>query len=147
MTLDDQIALFAQIPLFEGFNTEQLRLLAFGAESRSLIKGSKLYTHGMYSDGGYVIAEGRIDLVHENGIRIFGSYGPGTLVGELALITDNTRFGTAQAKTNVSAYKISRALFHKMLSEFPDIAELLHERLSASLKEFLNEAERIQNQA
>jgi CRP-like cAMP-binding protein len=145
MTLDDQIALFSQIPLFEGFDTQHLRLLAFGAEERKLIKGSKLFTHGMYSDGGYIIADGRVDLLHENGIEIFGSYSAGALIGELALISDSTRFGTAVAKSEVLTFKISRALFHKMLSEYPQIANLLQNRLAKNLQEFLDQVEKIHN--
>ncbi len=39
MALSDDIQLLAQVPLFQGLESDQLRLIAFGAEHRNIPKG------------------------------------------------------------------------------------------------------------
>ena len=43
MALDDEIRILSGVRLFEGFSQEQLRLLAFGAETMHLSADRKLY--------------------------------------------------------------------------------------------------------
>ena len=63
MSLDSDIKVLERVKLFEGFEPEHLRLLAFGADSQVFEEGQILYSRGDASDGGYVVVEGRVDLV------------------------------------------------------------------------------------
>ena len=61
--------------------------------------------------------------------------GPGTLVGELALLTDMVCPATAIAKEPTVVIRISRNLFKKMLEGYPQAAvvlrDIMAERLNA----------------
>ena len=56
-----------------------------------------------------------------------------TLLGESALVTETTRRATATAREPPSALRISRALFHRVLAEYPDSAARLHGILTERL--------------
>ena len=89
MGLEDDIAFFERVPTFAVLGKQALRILAIGAESRRLQTGAVLFYAGELADGGYVVQEGSLQL--EPGTFSAGkdfTVGPGTLVGELALLTE-----------------------------------------------------------
>lgn len=143
MSLDSDIALLARVKLFEGFDRDHLRLLAFGAEARSLAAGTKIYRQGSLSDGGYVIVRGNVDLISGLHDQLISSHGPGGLIGEMALISDTEHAATAVATAPTEVLKISRPLFRRMISEYPELAVLLQQRISDSLEDFMGRLDQI----
>jgi len=138
MSLDSDIKVLERVKLFEGFEPEHLRLLAFGAEARMVEEDEQLYVRGELADCGYVIVEGRMDLISGANDDVVKQYGPGSLLGELALITETQRPATAQAARQTQVLKLSRALFRRILVEYPHLAELLQERIGESVTEFVD---------
>jgi CRP-like cAMP-binding protein len=65
--------------------------------------------------------------------------GPDALIGEIALISTSKRPVSAVAREPTTVLKISRALFHRVLQEFPGSAArarmVISERLTAFAKE------------
>ena len=55
MGLEDDIALFEQVPPLAALGKQALRILAIGAETRRLQSGAVLFYAGELADGGYVI--------------------------------------------------------------------------------------------
>mgnify|MGYP000104575167 CR=1 FL=1 len=136
MSLDSDIRLLGRVRLFAGFGPDHLRLLAFGAEARTLGVGTRLYQQDSLSDGGYVIVRGNIDLMSGLNDSLVSANGPGTLIGEMALISETMNAATAVATENTEVLKISRALFHRMLNEYPELAVLLQARISEEVSSF-----------
>jgi len=136
MSLEDDIAFFEQVPTFAVLGKQALRILAIGAETRQLQSGAVLFYAGELADGGYVVQEGSLllepDSLGEGKELIVG---PGTLVGELALLTDIVCQATAIAKEPTVVIRISRSLFKKMLEGYPDAAmklrDIMADRLNA----------------
>ena len=145
MAISDDIALLSKVKLLQGFDTEQLRLLAFGAPKRSLLAGEELYQQGTITDGGFVIISGQIDLVAVIGEEqtILEKYGPGSLIGEMALITKTTRATSAFAHSDTQLIRLSRTIFLRVLEEFPDLAILLHERISDSVEDIVEKIDQV----
>ena len=56
--------------------------------------------------------------------------GPGTLVGELALLTDTVCPATAIAREPTVVIRISRSLFRKMLEGYPAAAQKLRDMMA-----------------
>ncbi|MEM9732457.1 MAG: cyclic nucleotide-binding domain-containing protein [Pseudomonadota bacterium] len=137
MSLDSDIQLLATVRLFEGFRPEHLRLLAFGAEARMLARGTRLYRKDVPSDGGYVIVRGVVELTSGDHDQDVQRYGEGALIGELALITDTMTPATAIAVEHTEVLKLPRTLFRRMLEEYPELAELLFDRLAHTTEEFV----------
>jgi CRP-like cAMP-binding protein len=134
MALEDDIAFFEQVPTFALLGKQALRILAIGAETKQLASGAVLFYAGELADGGYVVQEG--SLLMEPGTFSEGkefTAGPGTLVGELALLTDMVCPATAIAKEPTTVIRISRSLFRKMLEGYPAAAEKLREIMAARL--------------
>lgn len=151
MSLDDDIRVLSRVRLFEGFESEQLRLLAFGAEERSVAKGDRLFQAGRPAVGGYAVVSGHFELrppgteeEEEPGLSsLMRRYGPGSMLGELALISEIEHSADAYALEDARVLKIPRALFRRMLEEYPDLTVLLRERLANETQEFLARLERI----
>jgi len=134
MSLEDDIALFEQVPTLAVLGKQALRILAIGAETRNLASGAVLFYAGELADGGYLVQEG--SLLLEPGTPLDGKQvivGPGTLVGELALLTDMVAPATAIAKEPTVVIRISRSLFKKMLEGYPAAAKILRDIMAERL--------------
>jgi CRP-like cAMP-binding protein len=140
MGLEDDIAFFEQVPPLAALGKQALRILAIGAETRHLQSGAVLFYAGELADGGYVVQEG--SLLLEPGTLSEGkeiTVGRGTLVGELALLTNTVCQATAIAKEPTVVVRIPRNLFRKMLEGYPAAAELLRESMSQRLQTWSKE--------
>ena len=140
MSLDDDIAFFEQVPTFAALGRQALQILAIGAETRQLPSGAVLFYAGELADGGYVVQEG--SLLLEPGTFSEGKeyvVGPGTLVGELALLTDMVCPATAIAKEPTTVIRISRNLFRKMLEGYPEAAAKMRDNMSRRLQDWTRE--------
>jgi CRP-like cAMP-binding protein len=128
MSIEDDIAYFERVPTLALLGREALRILAIGAENRYVHSGNVLFHEGETADGGYVVQEGSFALAPErsNGTAPV-TVGAGTLLGELALITETTRRVTATAQEPSTVIRIPRSLFLKMLEGYPEAAERLRE--------------------
>lgn len=141
MSLEADMRLLSQVPLFSSFDESQLRLLAFGAEQRRVVAGAQLFRQGAYSDGGYVVVEGQVDLY--DGEKLIESHGPGTLLGELALITATDHSVTAICPHGGMVLAIPRPLFRRMLEEYPALIASLQASISERMHAFLEKLEAI----
>ncbi len=132
MALEDDIAFLERVPTFAQLGFAALQIIAIGSETRKLADGEVLFRAGETADAGYVIQEGSLKLTQHDPKRSDPSLtlGPGTLVGELALLTETIRPATAVAAEPTTVIRISRSLFHKVLEGFPDAARLMRDRLA-----------------
>jgi len=128
MSIEDDIAYFERVPTLALLGREALRILAIGAENRYVHGGNVLFHEGEAADGGYVVQEGSFSLAPERNSGLEPvTVGAGTLLGELALITETTRRVTATAQEPSTVIRIPRSLFLKMLEGYPEAAERLRE--------------------
>jgi CRP-like cAMP-binding protein len=94
-----------------------------------------LFYAGELTDGAYLVQEG--SLLLEPGTFSDDTeciVGPGTLLGELALLTDKLSPVTAIAKEPTIVVRISRNLFRKMLEGYPQAAAKLQEIMAGRLQ-------------
>ena len=140
MSLEHDIAFFEQVPTFAVLGKPALRILAIGAETKQLPSGAVLFYAGELADGGYVVQEGSL-LLEPNSPREGEQFtaGPGSLVGELALLTDTVCAATAIAKGPTVVIRISRSLFKKMLEGYPAAAVKLRDIMTARLDAWTRE--------
>jgi CRP-like cAMP-binding protein len=131
MALQDDVRNLASNPTLRDLEPDALRLIAFSAETRILRAGDTLFHIGDPSDGGYVVLSGGIALEMGAGPALVAR--PPALIGDSALIAETARPCTAVAREASSVLKISRALFHRVLSEHPDSAERLRRSLGIRL--------------
>jgi len=146
MSLEDDISFFEQVPTLAVLGKNALRVLAIGAETRSLPSGAVLFYAGELADGGYIVQQGSILL--EPGTPLEGremTAGPGTLIGELALLTDMVSPATAIAKEPTTLIRISRGLFRKTLEGYPAAAKKLHAVMAERLDDWSRELDAVKS--
>ncbi|HEV2506563.1 MAG TPA: cyclic nucleotide-binding domain-containing protein [Mesorhizobium sp.] len=145
MALDDDIRILSAVRLFEGFTPEQLRLLAFGAETTSLPAERKLYREEDEADSAYVVISGRIALYREADSNhvVISTAGPGAILGELALIADTKRLTSASAAIDSQVLRLNRKMFRRILEEYPDLAVQLHQRIVEELQALIERIEEL----
>jgi CRP-like cAMP-binding protein len=140
MGLEEDVAFFERVPPLAALGKQALRILAIGAETRHLQSGAVLFYAGELADGGYVVQEG--SLLLEPGTLAEGNeitVGPGTLIGELALLTNTACQATAIAKEPTVVVRIPRNLFRKMLEGYPAAAEKLRDSMTERLQAWSKE--------
>jgi CRP-like cAMP-binding protein len=134
MALNNDIETLSKVPLFAAFDREALRLVAFSAESRIFRAGDVVFRKGEPSDGGYVVMSGMVALdAADDGSPTSHLAGPGSLIGEIALIIDTERPATAIVREPASMLKVTRRVFRKVLEEYPDAALAIRQDLAARL--------------
>lgn len=143
MAIDDDIVLLRKLAFFEPFDQDQLRLMLFAADRRTLKSGETLFTRGSLSTSGFIIQSGRIALKPNHEFGAEQILGPGALIGEMALIVPSERPCDAVAKEPTSLIGLPRTLLHRIFSEYPDTARKLRFQLSKRLKEFTDDLQRV----
>jgi CRP-like cAMP-binding protein len=144
MALSDDIELLAALPLFSGLDNDQLRLIAFGAEHRQVAAGQALFREKAPAECAYVIARGEIELYvigRDGKPHLETRVGPGVMLSELALVTMVERKYTAVAAADVDVIRITRALFHRLLEEYPQMARQVEGRIKQSLASLIEGAD------
>ena len=142
MTIEDDIAFLERIPMFRRLGPGALRIVAIGAESYNVQAGQVLFTEGETADGGYVVQRGSFSLKTARSTDDIVA-GPGTLLGETALIAETKRPATARSREDSIVLRISRSMFLRMLEGFPDAAVRLRELLVSRTDQWAREIENI----
>ena len=133
MSIEDDITFMERIPLLGLLGRAPLRVLAIGSESRHIAAGDVLFVAGEPADAGYVIQAGSFGLLPDSAADATQEItaGRGTLLGELALVTETVRPATATALERATVMRIPRTLFLRMLDGYPDAARKLRDGLMA----------------
>jgi CRP-like cAMP-binding protein len=142
VALEDDIRRLSRISLFRALETDALRLIAFGAETRILRAGDILFRKGERSDAGFIVLSGSVALdAKSDGSPPSHIVRSESLIGEVALLVETERLATAMAREPSTVLKISRELFHRVLREYPDSAKRLRAARTSELRSFVRELE------
>ena len=144
MSLNEEVELLRNIPLFSNIEPSKLKLLAFTSERFSYDAGHVLFDQGDMGDAAYIIIDGSADVIVDtpNGPLTVAKVGRNDIVGEIAILCDVPRTASVKASSKLETLVISKDLFFRLVMEFPQIAveimrELAHrlERTTAQLRE------------
>ena len=143
MTIEDDIAFLERVPGLRSLGAGALRILAIGAESHSVEPGQVLFTAGDAADGAYIVQHGSFSLKREHAGEPEIIAGPGTLLGETALLAETRRPATATARENSTVLRISRSMFVRMLEGYPDAAQRLRQLIASRTDQWTREMENV----
>src|SRR5438045_6484196 len=104
-----------------------------------LAPGDFLFREGDNGDKMYVLLEGEIDIFL--GDFVLETAGPGSLLGEMALIDDSPRTAHAVAKTPSRLSQIDRRRFHFLVQQTPHFASHVMNTLADRLRLIVAETE------
>ena len=150
MSLQEEVELLRNIPLFAKIESSKLKLLAFTSERLTYPKQEVLFEQGDIGDSAYIIIGGEADIIINTpgGGLVVATLKQNEIVGEIAILCDVPRTATVRAKTDLTTLRINKDLFFSLIVEFPEIAveimrELAHrlDRTTTRLREAVAEAQ------
>jgi CRP-like cAMP-binding protein len=103
-------------------------MVAIGSEQRDVARGDLLFKQGDDADAGFVVQRGTFRV--DDGAGAETMAGPGTLIGELALVVAMKRPASATAQEYSSVVRISRSLFQRVLESDPVAARRLRDEFA-----------------
>ena len=114
----------AKVPLFNGLSKKQLREVSSLATRLDEPAGAELTKEGRVGNEFIIVLEGEIEI--RRGTDVVATRGPGSYVGEIALLDNRPRTATVVAKTPVVIEVIGRREFRTLLADAPELqAEIM----------------------
>jgi CRP/FNR family cyclic AMP-dependent transcriptional regulator len=138
VSVDQEAAQLARVPMFGKLDAARLKLLAFTSRALTFAPGETIVRVGEPSDSAYLILDGTVDVLGSTGQGEFlvGTIGPNALIGEMGVLMNGPRTLTVRAQTEVRALKIAASMFMRLVSENPEVAldvmRVLCERLAGT---------------
>lgn len=129
MSVRSVAQLLSRLPLFEGSDPAHLQMLAFASERAKFETGATIIEAGQHSRAAYLILAGEAEIFV--GGRSVAQAKTGALLGELTMIADSDYAIRAVATEPVSAALITRDVFMRVVSEFPEFGARVHNTLAA----------------
>jgi small-conductance mechanosensitive channel len=126
-TREQSSEVLAQVEFFEFLPDSVRQRLAELATPKRYGKGEPIVIEGAAGDGLFVVGTGRVAVVKDGPIGEnleLASLGPGSLFGELSLLT-GTRQATVKAAVESVVLGISHDDFRKVVEEVPGLTEAL----------------------
>ena len=116
-------AFLRNVPVFTGLSDELLDRLAGQVEEVQMGAAEWLMREGEAADSMFIVASGRLDIVHEGPpetlIRVLRR---GDVVGELALLRAGTRSASVRARRDSELLSLGRDAFEALIQEAPSFA-------------------------
>jgi CRP/FNR family cyclic AMP-dependent transcriptional regulator len=136
MSLNEEVELLRQIPLFSNVEPAKLKLLAFTSERVTFGPGQMMVQQGDTGDAAYIIIEGDADILIDtpDGPLKVATVGRNAIIGEIAILCDVPRTATVQAKTQLVTLRITKDLFFRLVNEFPQMAVEIMRELARRLE-------------
>ena len=124
MSLEQEVELIRQFPIFSKIQPAMQKLLCFSSERLTYDAGQVMFNAGDAADAAYIIIDGSVEISvpTPSGPIIVNTLGKNELLGEIAIFGDVPRTATAKATAKLEALKISKDMFVKVIRENPDAA-------------------------
>ena len=128
-----KLDLLKRVPLFEQCSKKDLQSIAQIADEIDLRAGKVLIEEGERGREFFVIVDGEVEVTRKG--RSVAKLGPGSFVGEMALLSKIPRTATVTALTELDVLVITDRAFLDLLNRMPDlwlkVARALAERVGA----------------
>jgi CRP-like cAMP-binding protein len=128
MSIEDDVILLERVPTLRLLGSDAMRMLAIGSEQRNVARGDWLFSQGDEADSGFVVQRGAFRIEDNSGAEMIA--GPGTLIGELALVVAMKRPSNAVALQPSTVIRIARSLFQRVLESDPAAARRLRDEFA-----------------
>ncbi len=128
----ERAALLSNVEFFQGFSEEDLRRVVELGDEVELPAGAVLVDQGDPGTSCYVILSG-VANVYVRGEYVASS-GPGSMVGEIALVDHRPRTATVVADSALELLQFDSTAFRTLLDEMPKASERVMTLLRARLE-------------
>ncbi|MEI8237956.1 MAG: cyclic nucleotide-binding domain-containing protein [Actinomycetota bacterium] len=121
------------VNLFQGCSTKELERIAKASDEITMPAGALIVDQGQTGREAFIVLEGTV-TVKRNGKKL-GSYGPGTIIGELSLLDHGPRTATVTCDTDCELLLLDQRHFMGVLDTVPAIAHKLLATLSGRIRD------------
>ena len=121
------------VNLFQGCSTKELERIAKASDEITMPAGSLIVDQGQTGREAFIVLEGTV-TVKRNGKKL-GSYGPGTIIGELSLLDHGPRTATVTCDTDCDLLLLDQRHFMGVLDTVPAIAHKLLATLAGRIRD------------
>ncbi len=130
MSLDTNVELLKQIPIFSGLSDKQLTAIAAVGRKCFFAEGEALIKDGDTGETAYIILSGKAEIkgTPNSGVNDDVLI-EGTLVGELAMLVEMTYTATVTALERVRALAIDRKALYGVMEKDPSVAQHFSDKL------------------
>lgn len=135
MTLQKDVEILRNIPLFAKIDPTRLKLLAFTSEHLTFADGDELFHQGDIGDAAYIILRGKAEVLVDtpNGPVKVAELGENEILGEIAILCDVPRTATVRAVTELAALRIAKDAFFNLTTQFPEVGVEIMQELAIRL--------------
>ncbi len=128
----------ARVELFDGLDKKELQALARECRERTYHAGETLIKQGDSGAGLFIITRGHVKIVQshspDRAEEELATFGPGSVLGEMALLDDLPRSASVVAIDDVTALLLPVWEFRTIVRSHPEIALKLLSVLSKRLR-------------
>lgn len=123
MSIDKEVEVLRQIPLFANIEPAKLKLMAFASERLTFQPGQALFQQGDRGEAAYIIVEGEAEVTVDtpSGPLTVAKFTDNDIVGEISILCDVPRTATVTPTSQLVTLKITKELFFRMVTDFPEM--------------------------
>jgi len=129
VSADDVQARLGEVDILSPLTESERGTIAAATRIHFYSKGETILRHGAAGDSMFVVHTGtasvRLPDDSEQGWHEVAQLGPGTVFGEMALLTGETRTADVIALTDVTALEIGKDSLQPILSDHPNLVEAI----------------------
>jgi CRP/FNR family transcriptional regulator, cyclic AMP receptor protein len=115
-----RVALLRRLEFFSGVPGHVLAAVAAQADEVRFGPGDVVIRRGDHGDSLYIVVDGSISI--DIGGHHVDVMGPGTVVGELAVLVSEPRSATVTAVDRCRLLQLGSAVFDELLLDYPEVA-------------------------
>jgi CRP-like cAMP-binding protein len=135
---DPKVALLAAVPMFANCRDNDLRRIAQLVDEVDLPDGKVLMREGETGAEMFLISSGSARV--ERGGQVVGEFGPGSVLGEMALVSEAPRNATVTAVGPVRALVVGHREFHSLMDDHPKFRIKVFEGLARKIRRIEEDA-------
>lgn len=143
MSIDQEVEILRNIPLFANVEPAKLKLMAFASERMMFKSGQVLCSQGDPGDAAYILIDGtaNVQVDTPDGPLTVATMERNDIIGEIAILCDVPRTATVKAESDLVTLKVTKDLFFRMVTDFPEmgveVMRVLAHRLEATTAQLM----------
>jgi CRP-like cAMP-binding protein len=142
VSIEEEVEILRRIPLFANIEPAKLKLMCFASERITYEEGQSLFEQGDVGDAAFIIVDGSADvIVTRDTPMVVAQVGKDDIVGEIAILMGIPRTATVTTTSELTALKVTKDLFFRMITDFPEmgveIMRVLAQRLEQTTAQLL----------
>ncbi len=143
MSIEQEVEILRNIPLFANVEPAKLKLMAFASERMTFKPGQVLCSQGDPGDAAFILIDGsaNVEVDTPEGPLTVATMERNDIIGEIAILCDVPRTATVKAKSDLVTLKVTKDLFFRMVTDFPEmgveVMRVLAHRLEATTAQLM----------